>query len=164
MPMQLKPALGAIIAVCVLAIVFWQQTQFKTKAPESVFTTITGEHIALQELHGNLVLVTFWATDCRACIEEIPDLIALHEQFANNGLQIIAVAMPYDIPSQVKQLSEMRNLPYAVALDIEGAHVKAFGDVSLTPSSFLIDREGNVISRVIGRFNLTDWRTRIAAM
>ncbi|MCQ8183103.1 TlpA family protein disulfide reductase [Methylomonas sp. SURF-1] len=162
--MQQKRALGAIIAACILAIVFWQQTRFKTITPDSVFTTLRGEQIVLHDLRGQPVLVTFWATDCRACIEEIPDLIALHEQFANNGLRIIAVTMPYDIPSRVKQLSEMRNLPYAVALDIEGAHVRAFGDVSLTPSSFLIDRERNIVSRVIGRFNLADWRARIAAM
>ncbi|WP_157205459.1 TlpA disulfide reductase family protein, partial [Methylomonas koyamae] len=136
--MQLKPTLGAIIAACMLAIVFWQQTQFKTKAPGSIFTTITGKQIVLHGVLGQPVLVTFWASDCRTCIEEIPDLIALHEQFAGKGLQIIAVAMPYDIPSRVKQLSEMHSLPYAVALDIDGTHAKSYGNVSLTPSSFLI--------------------------
>ncbi|TPQ27804.1 peroxiredoxin family protein [Methylomonas koyamae] len=162
--MQLKPALGAIVAVSMLAIVFWQQTHLDPKAPDAEFTTLSGERIVLRELGGQPVLITFWATDCRACIEEIPDLIALHQQFANKGLQIIAVAMPYDIPSRVKQLSEMRKLPYAVALDIEGVHARAFGDVWLTPSSFLIGRERNVVSRVTGRFNLADWRARIAAM
>ncbi len=160
--MQVKPALSATFAVCMLAIVFWQQTKFLSKAPDSIFITITGEQIELRKLRGQPALVTFWASDCRACIEEIPDLVALHEQFANNGLQIIAVAMPYDVPSRVKQLSEMRSLPYAVALDPEGTHAKAYGNVSLTPSSFLIDLEGKVVSRVVGRFDFTDWQAQIA--
>ncbi|OAI29524.1 peroxiredoxin family protein [Methylomonas koyamae] len=162
--MQVKPALGVIFALCMLAIVFWQQTQFEIKAPDSTFITITGEQIELHELRGQPVLVTFWASDCRVCIEEIPDLIALHEQFAGKGLQIIAVTMPYDIPSRVKQLSEMHSLPYAVALDIDGTHAKAYGNVSLTPSSFLLSREGRVVSRVVGRFDFADWRAQIDAL
>ncbi|CAD6877826.1 Putative thioredoxin [Methylomonas albis] len=110
--------------------------------------------MAIAELKGKPILITFWATDCPSCIEEIPDLIALHQQFNGNDLQIIAVAMPYDPPSHVQAFVKERLLPYAVALDIDSSLIRAFGDVQLTPTTFLIDRQGVIIMHKVGAFDL----------
>ncbi|WP_036277890.1 TlpA family protein disulfide reductase [Methylomonas sp. 11b] len=148
--MRIKAALGVLSVICLLGAIAWWLTYTKSFAPNAVFTTLTGERLAISELKGKPVLITFWATDCPSCIEEIPDLIALHQQ----GLQIIAVTMPYDPPSRVQALAKERQLPYAVALDIDRSLVHAFGDVQLTPTMFLIDRQGIIILHKVGAFDM----------
>jgi len=152
--MRIKSALGVLTAICLIGAMAWWLTYTKSFAPNTIFTTLKGEQLSLADLKGRPVLISFWATDCPGCIEEIPDLIALHEQFKATGLQIIAVAMPYDPPSRVQALAAIRALPYAVALDIDGRQVRAFGDVQLTPTTFLIDRQGLMVLHQIGKFDL----------
>lgn len=162
--MKIKSALGVFSAICLLGVIAWWLTYTKNLAPNAVFTTLKGEQLAIADLKGKPVLVTFWATDCPSCIEEIPDLIALHEQFKDRGLQVVAVAMPYDPPSRVQTLSKERQLPYAVALDIDGRHVRAFGNVQLTPTTFLIDRQGAIAMHKVGKFDIKDLSAHLAQL
>lgn len=154
--MNPKQKLGLFLAAGLLAFGFawYSQTRILSIAPNAIFKTIKGESIALADLKGKPVLVTFWATDCPGCIEEIPHLISLHQQFSPQGLTIIAVAMDYDPPNHVLAMAEAKQLPYAVALDPTADHAKAFGNVQLTPTSFLIDRNGMIVMQKVGVFNL----------
>ncbi|AMK77611.1 MULTISPECIES: TlpA disulfide reductase family protein [Methylomonas] len=162
--MRIKSALGVLSVICLLGAVAWWLTYTKSFAPHAVFTTLKGERLTIAELKGKPVLITFWATDCPSCIEEIPDLIALHQQFNEKGLQIIAVAMPYDPPSRVQALAKERQLPYAVALDIDSSLVRAFSDVQLTPTTFLIDRQGVIIMHKVGAFDLLSLKALLAQL
>ena len=127
-------------------------------APEVSFTTITGKKIALNELRGNTVIVTFWASDCPACIKEMPDLIDLYRKFHDSGLEIIAVAMAYDPPSHVVAMSQAKQLPYDVALDLNSAYALAFGHVQWIPSTFLIDPKGHIVKKYTGTFDLEEMK------
>jgi peroxiredoxin len=128
-------------------------SQTITTAPDVTFSTITGQKIALKELRGKPVIVTFWATDCPSCVEEIPDLINLYKQFHYSGLEIIAVAMQYNPPNHVIDMTKDRQLPYKVALDLSSEVAEAFGGVMFTPSTFLIAADGTIIDKHIGIFN-----------
>jgi peroxiredoxin len=130
--------------------------------PETTFSTITGKKIVLSELHGKPVIVTFWATDCASCIQEIPHLIELYQQYHDKGLEIIAVAMSYDPPNHVIDMSKARQLPYHVALDMQAENAHAFGDVSLTPTTFLIDPDGQIALQKTGLFDLTEIKTQLS--
>jgi peroxiredoxin len=132
-----------------------------THAPGSTFTTITGKQIALKAWHGKPVLITFWATSCQKCIEEMPDLIALYQQFHPQGLEIIAVAMAYDPPNQVVAMSKDKQLPYDVVVDFASAYAKAFGPIWGTPTSVLISRDGMIAKRYVGAFKLSDMQTQV---
>ncbi len=114
------------------------------------FSLIDGRKISMGQLQGRPVLVTFWATTCTSCIKEIPDLITLYNKYSNQGLEIIAVAMPYDRPDHVLDMVMARKLPYPVALDIDGKIVRAFGNVQVTPNNFIIARNGKIIKHQIG--------------
>lgn len=133
-------------------------------APEVTFTTITGEKIVLNGLRGRPVIVTFWATDCPSCIEEIPDLIGLYGQYHDAGLELIAVAMYYDPPSHVVDMTKAKQLPYKVALDLDSAHAQAFGGIMFTPSTFLIAPDGSVVSQDIGLFSVAKMKTNIESL
>lgn len=115
---------------------------------------IDGDKLELNSLKGKSVLVTFWATTCSTCVKEIPHLAKLYQELGNELFEIIAIAMPYDPPNLVVSMTEKRNIPYPVALDIQGEAVKAFGDVLVTPTSFLIDTEGNIVERHKGELDI----------
>ncbi len=125
--------------------------QFAQKpAPAVTFVTIKGEKIAINELRGKVVLVNFWATDCPVCLKEMPRLIETHQKFQARGYETMAVAMWYDPPNRVVSYAEKNALPFKVAFDPVGEHGKAFGDVTLTPTTFVIDKRGNIVSRILG--------------
>lgn len=119
-------------------------------APSVTFITLRGEKIASAALRGKVVLVNFWATDCPICIKEMPQLVATHQQFQSRGYETVAVAMWYDPPVRVVQYAEKNALPFKVAFDPVGEHARAFGEITLTPTTFLIDKRGNIVSRIIG--------------
>jgi peroxiredoxin len=135
-----------------------------TTAPDVTFSTITGQKIALKELRGKPVIVTFWATDCPSCVEEIPDLINLYKQYHESGLEIIAVAMQYNPPNHVIDMTKDRQLPYKVALDLTSEVAEAFGGVMFTPSTFLIAADGSVLKKHIGIFDPEKMTTTINSL
>ena len=138
--------------------------RISTKAPDVTFTTITGKKIALKDLRGKPVIVTFWATDCPGCIKEIPDLIDLYARYHKQGLEIIGVAMYYDPPNHVVSMTEDRQLHYHVALDLKAEHAFAFGDVQLIPRTFLISPDGLIDLKITGAFDPAEIKTHIETL
>lgn len=125
----------------------------KPRAPAATFTTLEGKSIALNDLRGKVVLVNFWATSCPGCIKEMPGMIETYKQYKDRGFEIVAVAMSYDPPNYVANFVQTRQLPFPVALDINGAHAKAFGDVQLTPTSFIIGKDGSILEQKLGELD-----------
>ena len=152
--MNLKLKFLILFTVIITACIGYWQLEASKIMPNTVFKNLKGETFNLADLKDKPVLVTFWAPDCTGCIEEIPDLIELHQQLSNQGLTIIAVAMNYSPPNQVLALTENKQLPYQVALDPDGSIAKNFGNIQLTPTSFLIDRKGKMVMQKVGKFDL----------
>lgn len=150
-------------ALFVLAATAWLWLAPSTAraAPNVTFQTLKGQRINLNQMLGKPVLVSFWATTCAGCIEEMPHLVELYEELHSDGFEIVAVAMSYDPPSQVLELSEARELPYSISLDLDSAIADAFGEVQLTPTSFLIDPEGNIALHHLGALDLPALRQKI---
>jgi len=119
-------------------------------APAVTFVTVQGEKIVPESLRGKVVLVNFWATDCPVCLREMPRLVETHRKFQARGFETVAVAMWYDPPIRVTQYLEKNPLPFRVAFDPVGEHARAFGDLTLTPTTFVIDKRGMIVSRIVG--------------
>jgi peroxiredoxin len=114
------------------------------------YTLLDGRKGSTESLRGNVVLVNFWATSCSACVAEMPQIIATHNKFKERGYETVAVAMSYDPPAYVARFAETRQLPFGVAIDNTGEIARRFGDVQLTPTTFLIDKRGNIVKRYLG--------------
>lgn len=119
-------------------------------APEVGFVRLDGSAGQLSEWRGKVVLVNFWATSCASCVAEMPDLMQTHQRFKAKGYETLAVAMSYDPPAYVAAFTERRQLPFVVAIDNTGAIARAFGDIRLTPTTFLIDKRGGIVKRYVG--------------
>ena len=153
-----KKALFAALLLTIIAIfVYTRFIQLET--PNASFTTIKGEVFNMASLKGKVVLVNFWATDCKSCVAEMPELIQTYEQYQGKGLEIIAVAMSYDPPAQVVSYAKQKNLPFPVMHDSYGDISRQFGSVNVTPTAYLYNKEGKRIQRAIGTLNFEKLRT-----
>ena len=128
-------------------------TTSSTKAPDVTFHTLEGKDISTASLQGKVVLVKFWATDCTTCVAQMPDTAQYFNDYADQGFDVIAVAMRHDPEEYVRNFTSTRKLPFTVARDTDGSIAKAFGDVRLTPTAFLIDKKGNILRRYVGNYD-----------
>lgn len=131
-------------------------------APEVSFSLLDGRTIALQELRSRPVLVSFWATSCAPCVQEVPDLVRLYQELKPRGLEMIAVAMPYDPPLQVQTFAREWKLPYPIALDSTGTAIRAFGDVRVIPTTYLLDPQGAIALKQLGKLDVERVRRLVA--
>jgi peroxiredoxin len=125
-------------------------------APEVGYTLLDGSKGSLSGLRGRVVLVNFWATSCVSCVKEMPDLMATHRKFKARGYETLAVAMSYDPPAYVAQFAQSRQLPFGVVIDNTGAIARGFGDVKITPTTFVLDKQGRIARRYVGEPNFDE--------
>lgn len=119
-------------------------------APESTFVLLDGSKNTTATLKGKVTLVNFWATSCVSCVAEMPQLAATYTKYQARGYDTVAVAMRYDPPAYVVNFAQTRQLPFKVAIDNTGAVAKAWGDVQLTPTSYLVNKRGEIVKRYVG--------------
>lgn len=164
--MKTKDVLIGVFALLLLGglAYVWLAPGGITRAPATVFKTLDGEQIDLNNLRGRPVLVTFWATDCPGCIKEMPHLVDLYHELSARGLEIIGVAVSWDRPDHVIAMARAKNLPYRIALDVDGRNGQAFGNVRLTPTSFLIAPDGRIVHQTIGELDMDRVRRLIEGM
>ena len=146
-----KPVLYGAAAAVVLAIagaVFLATGS--SAAPESTFVLLDGSRKTTADMKGKVTLVNFWATSCTTCVAEMPKIISTYDKYKARGYDTVAVAMSYDPPSYVVNYAETRKLPFKVAIDNTGAVAKAWGDVQLTPTTFVVNRRGDIVKRFVG--------------
>ena len=155
--------LFAVVLLGALALAWMWPTGLK-RAPDVALNTIDGREIRLAELRGRPLLVTFWATTCSSCVKEMPHLVDLYREYGPRGLEIIGIAMYYDPPRNVVALVEARALPYPIAIDTQAQAAQAFGDVRLTPTSFLIAPDGRIVQQRIGDLDMELVRRQLDQM
>ena len=119
-------------------------------APASTFVLLDGSKKTTDDLKGKVTLVNFWATSCVTCVAEMPKVIATYDKYKAQGYDTLAVAMRYDPPSYVVNFAETRKLPFQVAIDNTGAVAKAWGDVALTPTTYIVNKRGEIVKRYVG--------------
>ena len=152
-----KFAIAAVAVVALAGIGAWQFGNTSNAAPSVSYTTLDNTTLTSDDLQGKVVLVKFWATSCVTCVAQMPDAIDNYNQLSPKGFETIAVAMNYDPPEYVKNFAESRKLPFKVVMDTDGALAKAFGDIKLTPTAFLIDKIGHIIKRYLGNYDKQDF-------
>ena len=147
-PGLLRWALGLVMLAALAAGL--QACTHAQAAPESTFVLLDGSKKTTADFKGKVVLVNFWATSCVTCVAEMPKLISTHQKYAAQGFDTLAVAMSYDPPSYVVNYTETRRLPFKVVIDNTGEVAKAWGDVKLTPTTYLVNKHGEIVKQYVG--------------
>ena len=136
----------------------------KRKAPAVDFTTITGTTLTTASLKGRPVLISFWSTTCSVCFLEMPHLTKLYQDYREKGLEIIAIALPFDMPSRVLAIVKANKLPYPVVLDPQGLLTLAFGRINATPTNFLVSPDGAIVIQKVGLLDFDKVRQMLDRM
>lgn len=147
--------LSAVVAIAVGAGLYLAFAPAPA-APDVQFATLNGEKLSTVDLRGKVVLVNFWATTCVTCVKEMPALIDTYNKYRDKGFDTVAVAMSYDPPNYVLNFAQSRALPFKVALDVKGDVARGFGDVKLTPTTFVLDKRGQIVKRYLGEPNFAE--------
>ena len=148
---MVRPVLASLsIAAVLLAGASLSGCSNTDSAPQSTFVLLDGSKKSTADLQGKVTLVNFWATSCVTCVGEMPKIVATYDKYKGKGYETLAVAMSYDPPSYVVNYTETRKLPFKVAIDNTGAVAKAWGDVQLTPTSYLVNKKGEIVKRYVG--------------
>jgi Thiol-disulfide isomerase and thioredoxins len=154
----MKRSFYNVAAVLVLAItagaVYWSTSS--QAAPHSTFVLLDGSTKTTADLQGKVTFVDFWATSCVTCVAEMPKMVTTYDKYKSRGFNTLAVAMSYDNPSYVVNYAKTRKLPFQVAIDNTGAVAKAWGDVQLTPTSYLVNKHGQIVKRYVGEPNYAE--------
>jgi peroxiredoxin len=155
---------AATAALVAIGVVVYVGSSGNPAAPQSTFVLLDGSTKTTDDLKGRVTLVNFWATSCIACVAEMPKIIATHDKYRAQGYDTMAVAMSYDPPSYVVNFSQTRKLPFNVAIDNTGAIAKAWGDVQLTPTTYVVNKRGEIIKRYVGEPNFAELHLLIAKL
>ena len=118
--------------------------------PDVSFTTLDGQSSRLSALRGKVVLVNFWATTCTTCVAEMPMLVSTYNKYQGKGYRTVAVAMEYDPPAYVLNFVKTRQLPFEVALDNTGQVARDWGNITITPTTFLLNKRGEIVKQYVG--------------
>lgn len=119
--------------------------------PAMSFQLLDGRHVTLEELHGKVVLVNFWATWCPYCRHEMPAMQRFYAEWQGRGFELVALSQDENAPTVQRFLAENAyTFPVAMA---DGAHAAAFGGVSRLPTSFLIDKQGRLRKKISGQLH-----------
>ena len=151
--MKLKIWLAAGLLAAVAATTTFVLSQSQSLAPSATFVLLDGSQQTTADMHGKVTLVNFWATSCTTCVAEMPQLVETYNKYQARGFDTLAVAMSYDPPSYVVNFAQTRKLPFKVALDNTGAVAKAWGDIQLTPTTFIVNKRGEIVKSYVGAPN-----------
>lgn len=129
-------------------------------APDFTLPVLPGKgEINLAALEGKVVYLDFWATWCPPCRKSFPWMDAMQERYADDGLVVIAVSID-SRRELVERFMQIMEPGFIVAHDASGVVSNKYR-VTAMPTSYLIDRDGNIVNRHIGfRESNTDRRER----
>ncbi len=142
-----------LATVAVLAAIFYfrptAEPLVTPSSPASGFSfDWNGQPARLKDLRGQVVVLNFWATWCPPCVEEMPSLQRLHQAVKDKGVMILAISVDQDAQAYQRFLRDY-GLSFVTSRD-PGQRISAMYGTFKFPETFIIDRQGRVVRKIIG--------------
>ena len=149
--MKKNKILTIVISVVAIAAIFTflgTSTSSAQTAPDFKLQDINGKTVSLSDFKGKIVIVDFWATWCPPCKMEIPGFVKLQDKYKDD-LVVIGVSLDQNGPKAVVPFAKDYKINYHIVYG-DGNTVRSYGGVSGIPTTFVIDRKGNIQRKYVG--------------
>jgi cytochrome c biogenesis protein CcmG/thiol:disulfide interchange protein DsbE len=123
---------------------------------------LVGQDYTLSQFKGKVVMINFFTFFCAPCREEMPDLNKIYNEYKDKGLQTLGIALSSD-PTQIRFLVKQMGLNYPVLMGDDKVS-KAYGDVAVVPTTFIIDKQGNIAHSIAGTRSKAEFEKMIRAL
>jgi thiol-disulfide isomerase/thioredoxin len=132
-------------------------------APAWQLKDLDGKTVTSEQLKGKVVVVDFWATWCGPCRVEIPGYVDMQKKYGKDGFVIVGISLDQAGPEVVKAFAEKFQINYPIVMG-DDAVAQAFGGVEAIPTTFLIDREGQIRDRKLGAEHSETYEQKVLAV
>ena len=124
-------------------------TAWGAAAPDfNLKDVLQGQNYSLSQFRGKVVMINFFTFFCGPCREEMPDLNKIYQEYKGKGFQTLGIALSSD-PTQIRFLVKQLGLTYPVLIGNDKVG-EAYGNVTVVPTTFLIDKQGNIAKKFEG--------------
>lgn len=173
MYLRLNLTIGALalgVASLVVLTVLNSQAGSETKnppgpvpAPAWTLRDVDGKSVSSADFKGKVVVLDFWATWCGPCRMEIPGFVELQKAYGNKGLAVVGVSLDKEGGRAVKPFMKQFGINYSVVLGDEKI-IRDYGGIEGIPTTFVIDRQGRIVSKHIGYVDKTQFEREITRL
>lgn len=118
-------------------------------APDFSLPALDGQRVRLSDYRGKVVLLNIWATWCLPCVEEMPSMERLHQKMSDEDFKILAVSIDTSGAEDVRAFMKQHSLNFTALIDPQNT-IRSLYQTTGIPESFIIDRNGTIVGKVIG--------------
>jgi thiol-disulfide isomerase/thioredoxin len=153
------PAHVALLAISLLVALGSAEAK---RAPNFEAKDLSGQSQKLSRLRGQIVVLSFWATWCGPCQEELPRLSQLSHEYAGKAVQFVAASIdgPKDRP-KIQPFLAKNNIALNVWIGPDSGILHDFGLGEIVPGTVVIDEHGEIVGRIMGEARDEDVRSRV---
>ena len=132
-------------------------------APAFSVEVLGGGDLSLDDLKGKIVLIDFWATWCRPCIETMPELNQLHADYPGDGFNVVGMSIDEveDGAKKFRKMVDKLDITYPICLDTKQTSAWYQFKVKAIPAMFLLGKGGQIVGQWTGKIDLTEVRAEI---
>lgn len=146
---QFLRSAALVLVVLMLTVGSGFAIQANKKAPDFTLEDMQGNKVSLSDFKGKVVVVNFWATWCPPCIEEMPSMEKLHQKFKGDDFVLLAVNAEENSRPLVERFLKKNPYTFPVLLD-QDAKVQQMYGVYRFPETIIINRQGEIVTKVLG--------------
>ncbi|MFZ5453939.1 MAG: peroxiredoxin family protein [Thermodesulfobacteriota bacterium] len=152
---SLRLGKGLFLIVCILAMTAGVGFAGKTAPNFTLPDILSGKDYSLSQFKGKVVMINFFTFFCMPCREEMPDINKIYNEYKGQGLQVLGIGLSSD-PVQLRFLVKQIGLDYPVLAGNDKVG-KAYDNVELVPTTFIIDKQGNIAHKILGSRKKADF-------
>lgn len=130
---------------------WWMPLTLPLDLPDFTLKTVDDKETKRADFAGKVLLLDFWATWCKPCIETMPELQKLRDNYADKGLEVIGVSIDEKGMKAVKPFAAKKKFTYPLALDYADKPLWHALKVRSIPALFLVNREGKILRQWTGK-------------